>query len=428
MKQFKAFAADYEYMLSLSDEGQLFCLSERQVYAIMVQLEYIGWLTRWYNTDDITQTTVDRFKSDIAEALMSCVDVSILVDQANENLITTVVNRAIQSQTLRDIYADEYTGTPTSINPSAPTTTWSYSNTLQGDTALCAALMAFVYQYARAQADSVRAGQVGGLAAIALIAVLLIPGLNIFFLVGAAIAVLAGLGTIGVTTEVAITALTDTSALDEVVCCMKDNLKDAAVSQATFEASLGGCGFISGSNAQIVADFLGATLTSNYLTFLDFMGTAYVGAGASEEMPECPCADPPPDPACEDLALAQGLWFPLSSLGVYYPGVGLGPTLISGNYYFIWNRNQETVGRLIVELKYTFNVTPPEMIFTGGSGATVTITPTSPVVILNEANAPALFPFSTLGASDLQVRTSAVNGFLGPSGGGFRLLEACYYE
>jgi len=427
MKQFKAFAGDYEYLLTLSDEGQLYCLSEQQVYAIEVQLEYIGWLTRWYNTDDITQTTVDRLKSDIAEALMSCVDVSILVDQANENLITTVTNRAIQSQALRDIYADEYTGDPTSINPNAPTTTWSYSDTEQGDIALCAALMAFVYQFARSQADSVRAGQVGGLAAIALIAVLLIPGLNIFFVVGAAIAVLAGLGVVGVTTETAISALTDTDALDAVVCCMKDNMKDEAVSLATWEASLGGGGFTGGSNAQIVADFLGATLTDNYLVFLDFMGTAYVGAGADEQMPECPCADPPPDPDCVDLAATQEQWFPLSSLGVYDTGVGLAPTLISGNYYFIWNRTQDAVSRTINSMEFHFNNTLPEMLITSPNGANITLTPGGSSITLNEGNAPALFPFVTAGAGQLQVRPSATNGFIGPTGT-LRMIEFCLHE
>jgi len=291
MKQFKAFAGDYEYLLTLSDVGELYCLTEQQVYAINVQLDYIGWLTRWYNTDDITQTTVDRLKADIAEALMSCVDVTILIDQANANLITTTVNRALQSQALRDILAEQYDGTPTSINPDAPTTTFGPI----GDrhTALCAGLMAFVYQFARAQADSVRAGQVGGLAAIALIAALLIPGLNIFFLVGASIAVLIGLGTVGVTTEVAIQALTDTDALDNVVCCMREALRFDAVSEANWLTSLNACSFAVGSHEQIIADFILPTLAANYLTILNILGQAYTGVIDGEQLPECPCEPPP---------------------------------------------------------------------------------------------------------------------------------------
>lgn len=222
---------------------------------------------------------------------MSCVDVTILIDQANANLITTTVNRALQSQALRDDLEAMYDGNPTSINPNAPTTNFGSS----GDRydALCAGLMAFVYQFARAQADSVRAGQVGGLAAIALIAALLIPGLNIFFLVGASIAVLIGLGTVGVTTEVAIQALTDTEALNNVVCCMRDAMRFDAVSQANFEASLSACAFTVGSHEQIIADFIGPTLGDNYLTILNILGQAYTGVIDGEELPECPCEPPP---------------------------------------------------------------------------------------------------------------------------------------
>jgi hypothetical protein len=323
MSNFKAVAADWEYFASLSDEGELYCLSEQQIYVILVQMEYVGWLTRWYNTEDINQTTVDRVKSDIMEALMSCVDVSILVDQANDNLITATVNRAIQSQALRDILDDRYDGTPTSINPDAPTTNFGIS----GDRydALCAGLMAFVYQFARAQADSVRAGQVGGLAAIALIAALLIPGLNIFFLVGASIAVLIGLGTVGVTTEIAIQALTDTEALDNVVCCMRENLRFDTVSEANWLTALNACSFAVGSHEQIVADFLLPTLADNYLTILNILGQAYTGVVNGEQLPECPCEPPPA--GCltghfQNFRLNNGGFTPYVSRGTYVPGQG----------------------------------------------------------------------------------------------------------
>ena len=46
MRNFKAVAADYAYYLTLSDEGRLYCLTDRQVYILLVQCEYIGWLTR----------------------------------------------------------------------------------------------------------------------------------------------------------------------------------------------------------------------------------------------------------------------------------------------------------------------------------------------------------------------------------------------
>jgi hypothetical protein len=287
MGDFKAVQMDYEYYLTLEDVGRLYCLTDRQVYVLMVQLTYVGWLTRWYNTDDITQTTVGYIQSELMERLMSCVDISVLIDQAALNLVNDTTDHQIESQALRDILEDRYDGTPESINPNAPTT--DFGSTGDRYSALCAGLTAFVYTFARNQADSVRAGQVGGLLAVALVAALLIPGLNFFFLVGASIAVVLGLGTIGVTTETAIAALTDQTALNNVVCCMRDNLKDLAVTEANWLTALGGCGFDGGSNEQIVADFLGATLASNYLTILNILGQAYTGVVDGVPLPDCPC-------------------------------------------------------------------------------------------------------------------------------------------
>ena len=136
---------------------------------------------------------------------------------------------------------------------------------------------------------------------------------------------------------------------------------------------------------------------------------------------------PPPDPECVDLTATQEQWLPLSSLGVYHAGEGLGPVLISGNYYFIWNRTQDAVSRTITEMEFVFNQTPPEMLITSGNGANITLTPSSATILLNEGNAPDLFPFVTAGAGQVQVRPSAVNGFIGASGT-LRMSEFCFRE
>lgn len=291
MSNFKAIAMDYAYYSSLSDEGRLYCLTDQQVYILLAQLDYVGWLTRWYNTEDITQTTVGYIRAQLEEDLLNCIDISVLVDQGKINLTRSVQNQQVQSAGLRQVYDDRYDGTPTSINPDAPTTNFGAS----GDRydALCAALMAFVYQYAKAQAEAVIAGQITAFAALSLIAVLLIPGLNVFYLAGAAIALIAGGGIVGVSTSVAIAALTDTSALNEVVCYMRDTLKGQSVTQANFAASLVTYPFSVGTHAAIVADFLKATLNDNYLCFLDMLGQAYSGTINNEPLPECPCEEPP---------------------------------------------------------------------------------------------------------------------------------------
>ncbi len=292
MRQFKAVAMDYEYYLTLGDEGQLYCLTERQVYILQVQLTYVGWLTRWYNTEDITQTTVGYIQSDLMEALMNCIDITVLVDQGKLTLTKDVQNQQIQSTGLRKIYEDRYDGDPTSINPNAPTDDFGSS----GDRfdALCAALTAFVYQFAKAQAEAVIAADITAFALLAGVAILLIPGLNLFFIAGAAIALVLGGGIVGVTTAVAVASLTDTDALDLVICYMRDTLKAESVTEANWSACLDSYPFSVGSHAAIVADFIKPTLATNYLPVLDMLGQAYSGTINGDPLPECPCA-PPPD-------------------------------------------------------------------------------------------------------------------------------------
>lgn len=355
MSNFKAVAADWEYFSSLSDEGQLYCLSEQQIYVLLVQLEYVGWLTRWYNTDDINQTTVDRVKSDIMEALMSCVDIQVLIDQAKITASHETTNQLLQSQEIRDILADRYDGTPTSINPSAPTTDFGAS----GDryTALCAAITAFVYKFAANQASVIRLNEVGGAAAVALIAALLIPGLNIFLLVGAGIAVLLGFGVIGVSSETAIAALTDQAALNDVICFMRDTLMSESVTEANWNACLDSYPFGVGTHQAIVADFIKATLADNYLSVLDMLGQGYDSVLANDDLPDCPCPpDMPRYPQTDgneifngqhaDFIGYDGLWdvwegpaFDISPYSVVLDGVtytaGLNIRLVSTDLFYI---------------------------------------------------------------------------------------------
>jgi len=290
MRNFKAVAADYAYYLTLEDTGRLYCLSDRQVYILLVQCEYIGWLTRWYNTEDINQTVVQLIQADVMEALMSCVDISILVDQGKLNVTRNVQQQQIQSQQLRDGYAEEYTGDPTSINPDAPTT--NFGNIGDRYDALCAALMAFVYQFAKGQIEAIIAGDIGAFALMGLAAALLIPGLNLFFIAGAAIALIAGGGIIGVTTAVACEALGDATALDNVVCFMRTTLASQSVSEANWSACLDSYPFSVGSHEAIICDFIKPTLSDNYLTILDMLGQAYSGTINGEPLPECPCEEP----------------------------------------------------------------------------------------------------------------------------------------
>lgn len=420
MSQFKAVAADWEYFLSLSDEGNLYCLSDRQVYILLVQCEYIGWLTRWYNTADITQKTVELVQSEVMNSLMSCVDVSVLISQAELNLVDSTTNKAIESQALRDILEDRYDGTPTSINPNAPTVNFGSSG--DRNEALCAGLMAFVYQFARAQADSVRAGQVGGLLAVAAIAALLIPGLNFFYIVGASIAVLLGLGTIGVTTEVAIAALTDTDALDLVVCHMRDTLDAQAVTQANWNACLNTYPFAPGSNAAIVADFIKSTLPDNYLTILNILGQAYTGVIDGDPLPACPCT--PPDPACVEFLSGMNGWSINQDIGTYVAGQGFASELVSGNYYMYVQTSTVVSDNIYrVRLTYSTPVTHLQLSRTNGASPRVIPVGTPSTTITFDSTTIAGWT-NLVGTGGLRIVSYNDSGMTVST----RLVEACVYK
>jgi hypothetical protein len=290
MSQFKAIAMDYAYYVTLGDEGRLYCLTDKQIYILLAQMDYVGWMTRWYNTEDITQKTLGFIQSELMEKLMDCIDISILVDQGKLNTTRNVQQQQIQSQQLRDAYAEEYTGDPTSINPDAPTA--NFGNIGDRYDALCAALMAFVYQFAKAQIEAIVAGDIAAFALLAGAALLLIPGLNLFFIAGASIALIAGGGIIGVSTAVACAALGDTTALDNVVCYMRTTLASQSVSEANWSACLDSYPFGVGTNEAIVCDFIKPTLAANYFTILDMLGQAYSGTINGEPLPECPCEEP----------------------------------------------------------------------------------------------------------------------------------------
>lgn len=414
MRQFKAVAADWEYFLSLSDEGRLYCLSDRQVYILLVQCEYIGWLTRWYNTEDITQNTVQLVQSEVMNALMSCVDISILVDQGKLQLTRNVQQQQIQSQQLRDGYAEEYDGSPTSINPDAPTT--DFGSTGDRYDALCAALMAFVYQFAKGQIEAIVAGDAAAFALLAGAALLLIPGLNLFYIAGAAIALIAGGGIIGVATGTAVAALQDTTALDNVVCFIRDTIKAESVTEANWSACLDSYPFSVGSHEAIICDFIKPTLADNYFVILDMLGQAYSGTINGEPLPACPC---------DTLAWCRHL-DAAHDLGTLFTGTGgLGAqALWDGSK---WVRNDAIApGRITIgaDMGATYAITSIRIVrtaaWTGGdTNETVLYAPTFATVI-DTAAIPADLTFSvSLNVQTFQI--DEVSSFLvenDPIGGG----------
>lgn len=327
------------------------------------------------------------------------------LDQSALNLNAQLTAGDLESQRLRDELAEMYDGDPTSINPNAPTT--DFGATGDRYDALCAGLTAFVYGFARVQAEHVRLAEIGSLVALGLIAALLIPGLGFFLVVGASIAVSLGSAIVGVTTETAIAALTDQVALGNVICCMRDALKDQAVSEANWLTALSGCGFAGGSHEQIISDFIAPTLAANYLTILNILGQAYTGVIDGEQLPECPdCGEPPPPVGCEDLELSQETWYPVSGWGEWIDGEGLAPKDLGGTLVFRWNRPTEGVARTIDRFKIVLNEPVAGITISTGTGSYTHPTTVSEFEI-GAAEAPAILPYDTIASGQIGIYLGA---------------------
>lgn len=341
MGDFKAIALDYTFWLSNGTEGALYCLDQRDISILLALCEYVGWFTRWINTEDTSAAEIRAIQGELTLKLMSCVDIQVLIDQAQITANYEATNQQIQSQAIRDILADEYDGTPTSINPSAPTINFGSS----GDryTALCAAITAFVYKFALGEINVLRVGQAAGLSAIsiALGAGLLIPGLNVFLLAGAGIALLLGFGVVGATTEVAIAALGDKTALNDVICFMRDTLRTQSVTQAHWNACLDSYPFTVGSHQAIVADFIKAALPDNYLPVLDMLGQGYDSVLAGDDLPPCPCT--PPAGCTNFIGGNQGSWVPAghNDFQAQFTADGIGQE--NNTYLRIWGEGYTNI-------------------------------------------------------------------------------------
>ncbi len=85
--------------------------------------------------------------------------------------------------------------------------------------------------------------------------------------------------------------LTDETAKDAVVCCMRDALYGATITKTDFENSLSSCGFTGGTNEAQLAGAISQLLTQSdmYTSFLDYMQRAYRLAELG--IADCPCVD-----------------------------------------------------------------------------------------------------------------------------------------
>ena len=182
-------------------------------------------------------------------------------------------------------FLDSWDGSlPSSVNPNAPDDFFSGDGSDDRIDALCTAVQMYVYSYVIQWVNKASV-------ALGVVAVLGI-GASLTIVGGIIASVLvAGLAYV---TTIALAAMQDTDAINDVICCMKNSMLGEAITQANFETSLDGCGFLVGSNQAIIRDIIASDLgnLSSFLTFINALGDAFVFAENGVSLCVCPECDP----------------------------------------------------------------------------------------------------------------------------------------
>jgi len=200
---------------------------------------------------------------------------------------TSFISQQNTSKAAQEQYQADYTGDPSSINPDAPDDDFAGDGSTPAKRALCAALAAFVRAYAYNKVQQLDVVIAAG-AGLLILAAFLTGGLAFPLAIAANVAISAAALVGGVSYNAARTALTDTDALDDIACCMRDKLEPLPISEANWNNALDDCSFTPGSNQAIAMGFIAEGIPGNYLTFVDFLGTA-VKAQNDGQTITCPC-------------------------------------------------------------------------------------------------------------------------------------------
>lgn len=339
MSNFKAVAIDYEFYLSLSDEPQQVCLTERQMYVLSVQNTYTYWLTRWYNTDDITQKTVEFIAAEIDGLLVMCnCGVPALTPTDVFNTINYVNNTTeIYNNTQNTWYEGDET-----VYSIAPNLDFDTGDPVNISKLICAAIDTLVRsilaqgqtmngQTAAQNSNllNVISSAMAGLATAGSIAAL-IEGVG-----AAAVALFGGpwmllglaLGAVGLKIATLFMGADNSlfeneDAIAKVICQMQKNLDNAQVDRAAFMGALSPNTFTPGSAEAQLADLIQPFLDDldTYLQFMVF-GNQLYSTVTFAEMPDCGCEED----TCDDLKTGEHDWVRLDPVyAVYHPGEGFG--------------------------------------------------------------------------------------------------------
>jgi len=372
MKNFKAVAIDYEYYLTLSDQPQSVCLTERQMYVLSVQNSYTYWLTRWYNTDDITQKTVEFIAAEI-EALLMC---GCGVPQPS---FTDYVNSASYVTTTTTTYNTTYNtwnDAGQTVYSIAPNLDYATGDPADIDKLMCLAYSLLV-QTIVGTAKNVQLGSeddakdltkqltavFGGLATAggaatlaggAAAAVVSFFGGPALVLGLALAAVGTGIATLVWPTETGV--FNNAEAIENVYCTMVTNAVGVTPTRDIFQGALEPNDFAPGSDEAKLAAIIQPYLDdlNTYLQFIQLMSQLYDAVDLGL-LPECGCL-PPPDPNCQDLTAGENGWSVEGGNGIYYPGSGFGGLHYPAFDVYIMRVVNDDLEGIINKVIVTFNV------------------------------------------------------------------------
>jgi len=270
-KQWRSITYNFDELASsYGNQSRLYCLTDFQVAWLLSNTEYMRWSTRWVDCP-CTQNDLEAMKAELDYNLMSCYDVQPWqLDFVYDRMVTEQLN---ELDTLYDGV------NPDSINPEAPNDDYDGDGSAERLNALCTTCKIYCYSYAENWLKVATAFT--GIAQVVTLATKIIP-------VGG---IIAGIVLKGLTymLEVAVNAMQDEVALDNVVCCMNSNLTGQALTSANFETALDGCSFGVGSNEAIIRDIIASDLDQfgNWMSFVNQLGNSYVLA--ENGVYDCPC-------------------------------------------------------------------------------------------------------------------------------------------
>lgn len=274
-KKWRSITYNWEILSTYGENARLYCLTDLQVGWLLSNTEYMRWETRWENCP-CTQSDLDAMKAELDYNLMNCLDY-------DPYEIGFVYNRTV-AENLDELQARYDDGGIPAVNPDTPTDFYDGDGSPERLDALCMAVDGYVTSYLSNWLRVART--LLGLTFLLGLAVVINPLVGII-----ACLVVGGLAFVS---QVAIDAVSDQTAVENIICCMYNELIGLAITPINFQTCLDGCSFTIGSNEAIIRDLMIADLAleKNWLAFIDQIGKSFALTSAGVVY-NCPCTVTP---------------------------------------------------------------------------------------------------------------------------------------